>query len=210
MKIKLYLKYLLQVLSGGKILYFPPGRPLRTVVLTFDDGPHPVYTKAILEVLRQYQLKAVFFLTGSNVKKYPELVKLIYNDGHQIGNHAFHHQRPGAIGWRKYLTEVKDTQNYIEKTIGRTLPLYFRPPFGAVSLFSLASVLLEGFTVVMWSYDSGDSYITDPTKLLAYAGQMTKTKTAILLMHDDYEQTVFVLPKLLQQIADQGWKAVLF
>ena len=97
-----------------------------SVYLTFDDGPIPESTPFILQTLKEFGIHATFFMVGDNVRKYPELYKQIVADGHQVGNHTYHH-----LGGFKHLTStyVKDT-NRANELIGSHL---FRPPHGCMS-----------------------------------------------------------------------------
>lgn len=178
------------------------------MVLTFDDGPNPLYTPDILDILRLNQVQATFFLSGEHAEKYPELVKRVVAEGHQLANHGFYHKRPGDIGWRRYRDGVIKTQQVIEQCAGGACSRYFRPPFGAVSIFSVLAVLAAGFKIVMWNFDSGDSFITDPQELLAESVKLLKLQRIILLMHDDYQQTVELLPMLLPVLKANNWTVV--
>jgi len=101
----------------------------KVAALTFDDGPAIPYTQRILDILRQHNIKATFFLLGSEAQKYPDLVQRIYKEGHEIGNHSWSHARlifktPSFIR-----EEIESTDQLIRK-LGYTGPLHFRAPYG--------------------------------------------------------------------------------
>lgn len=208
MNLRSFYRFLLQLFSGGRILYSVPNELQRTVVLTFDDGPNPRYTPAILDILRRNQVSATFFVSGEHAEKYPELVQQLVAEGHQLANHGYYHKRPSDIGWRRYREGVLKTQQVIETCAGGVCSRYFRPPFGAVSIVSVLVLLAAGFKIVMWNHDSCDSFITDPQELLSESVKLLKNQRVILLMHDDYPQTVEMLPMLLPVLKANNWKVV--
>ncbi len=101
-----------------------------TVALTFDDGPDPRYTPLILNLLRRYHVPATFFVIGLNAERYPELIRRMWQQGHEIGNHTFSHPNMSAISeWRAEL-ELNATQRLLQSLLGRATRL-FRPPYDA-------------------------------------------------------------------------------
>ena len=105
-------------------------RTVKLVTLTFDDGPDPEATPALLEVLKHHGIKAAFFPIGKRIKDYPEIIKQIDQDGHIIGNHSFRHAWWTNFLISKALTrEIKTAQETIGTVIGK-IPAYFRPPMG--------------------------------------------------------------------------------
>src|SRR6185437_769341 len=102
-----------------------------TVYLTFDDGPDPHTTPALLDLLEEQDLKATFFLVGKNCRKHPELVKRIHDGGHTLGNHTFHHLWLPGLPTGIINAEIVGTNKIIEDITGTT-PHVFRPPFGVM------------------------------------------------------------------------------
>lgn len=100
------------------------------LALTFDDGPDPEWTPQILDVLKQYNIKASFFLVGENADKYPSLVRRIFDEGHDLGNHTFTHPNIGLVSSRRARLEINATQRSIEAITGHSTRL-FRPPYNA-------------------------------------------------------------------------------
>src|ERR1044072_6249085 len=98
------------------------------LALTFDDGPAPRWTPAILDILKQEQVPATFFIIGKNGQAYPDLVKRIVNEGHELGNHTFTHPNLGEIPLSLTELELNATQRLIESETGRSTVL-FRPPY---------------------------------------------------------------------------------
>ena len=102
------------------------------VLLTFDDGPHPVHTPAVLTKLHEYDLKAVFFLVGNRVERAPHVVKQIVEAGHTIGNHTFSHTRWPMLAGQRIWQDIAKCQRVVTDAAG-VRPAVFRPPFGRLT-----------------------------------------------------------------------------
>jgi peptidoglycan/xylan/chitin deacetylase (PgdA/CDA1 family) len=155
----------------------------REVMLTFDDGPSP-YTAQVLDILRRERVKATFFLCGANAERYPELVRRIRDEGHEIGNHTWSHHYLYLADRATLVSEIDRTQDILGKITG-TRPVWFRPPFG-VRGFPLGRVLQErGMKMMLWS-DRGHDGSLDAAGIakttLAQLGP-----GAIVLLHDGFE-----------------------
>lgn len=122
------------------------------IALTFDDGPWPHTTEQVLDILKQYDIKATFFWIGKNVKSFPEIAKLVVDAGHVIGNHTWHH-------WYRHMNpitaaqEVESTAKIIYQTTGVRTSL-FRPPGGILNNGPADYAKKEKYAVMMWSADS--------------------------------------------------------
>src|SRR5690625_7555403 len=99
------------------------------VALTFDDGPHGVVTQRVLKTLREYNAKATFFMLGQNAANFPDIVKQVANEGHEIANHSISHANLNAVGGDRIRQEMVDSLNQIENA-GGVKPKLFRPPYG--------------------------------------------------------------------------------
>ena len=127
-------------------------RETKKIALTFDDGPHPVYTEQMLEVLEEAQVPATFFLLGQNIEGHEELVKEIAEKGHLIGNHTFHHVQITGLPKEKACEEIEETSQLIEELTGKGTE-YVRPPFGTWNEGLESSLDL---IPVMWTIDTLD------------------------------------------------------
>jgi peptidoglycan/xylan/chitin deacetylase (PgdA/CDA1 family) len=122
----------------------------KRVALTFDDGPDPVATQNLLEVLKHHQIKAAFFPIGIKTREYPEIIKRINQEGHILGNHTFRH-----AWWTNFLIsrgfdrEIRMAQEVIEDAVGK-VPAYFRPPMGLTNPHLLRVLKKHGLSVVGW------------------------------------------------------------
>lgn len=152
------------------------------VVLTFDDGPDPLYTEKVLEVLDKYQVKACFFLVGEKVLKYPEVVRHIVERGHEIGVHAFRHNLRFILNPLVTRAELIKTYNAIKEITGVS-PGYARPPWGCFNPFFYRECKRLDFKVVLWTFMSWDWGKTTAEYIVEKVLARVKER-CILIFHD--------------------------
>jgi peptidoglycan/xylan/chitin deacetylase (PgdA/CDA1 family)/glycosyltransferase involved in cell wall biosynthesis len=188
--------------------------PARTVALTFDDGPDPQWTPAVLDALRRHGAHATFFVVGSRVNAHPELVRRILAEGHEIGSHTFSHADLASVpAWRRDL-ESTLAINAIAGATSRHATL-FRPPYSSRTadltrsdLDVLREVGRRGQIAVVADRDSND-WRRPGIDPIIKAATPTGTAGAIVLMHDgggDRSQTVAALDRLLPALAGRGYR----
>jgi peptidoglycan-N-acetylglucosamine deacetylase len=170
-----------------------------TVHLTFDDGPHPTATLTVLDILKRRNLNATFFLLGENVNRYPDLAREINDQGHSVGNHSSTHSslllKPTS--WQS--RQIRDTNEIIQKTIGKT-PGLFRPPFGHFDLRTIKAASSHGLKTVMWDVDSKDYSASDSQSIVRRVCRQVGPGS-IVLFHDN-DSTVAKIPEYLNSILD--------
>jgi peptidoglycan/xylan/chitin deacetylase (PgdA/CDA1 family) len=176
----------------------------KKVVLTFDDGPHPRTTPKILEILKKRNLKAIFFVLGIQVEKYPELVKQIYLDGHEIGNHSYNHKNFTKITDAELIEQIDKTSNLIREITGKA-PRLLRPPYGAMNTKVLALAKMRNMSLVLWTIDPKD-WKNKNEHIIVHnvkhqLGLTNRQRGGVLLLHDIYPSTVRALNNILDQIA---------
>ncbi len=132
-----------------------PARPADAVRLTFDDGPHPENTSAVLDVLAEFDITATFFVVGKRVKPNAEVLRRIHAAGHTLGNHTFHHPPPSWVNFPSAVREVRECQRAVTDATG-TAPTLFRPPLGKWTPPLWVARTLAGLTPMGWTLDSGD------------------------------------------------------
>lgn len=168
--------------------------------ITFDDGPHPVHTPRILDVLQQYHAPATFFMIGKEAEKYGKLVKQIADAGHTIGNHSYHHSNMhGLLPAKKVRGEIKAANELLHRLSGRQIA-HYRPPFGVTNPNIAQAVEETGVIPVGWDIRSLDTTIKDEEKLLQRILNKIPNGT-ILLLHDNQPVTVKLLPQILAYCA---------
>ena len=190
--------------------------PPRTVVLTFDDGPHEEWTPRILDTLKEEGIKATFFMVGSQVEREPELFKRVVAEGHEIGNHSFSHPDLGKISEMKADLEINSTNRLFESLSGRSTVL-FRPPFRSDDRPTVAEDLLaiqygerNGMITVTSNIDPHDWARPEPEIIVDYlVRRLEKFDGGVVLMHDgggDRSNTVAALKPLIRTLRDRGFK----
>lgn len=189
--------------------------PGKNVALTFDDGPNPPFTNQILDILKKEEIKAAFFVCGANVKRHPEVVKKIANDGHLVGNHSYNHRyvktRLGLIH-----KEILETQKLI---YGQTKQkeLLFRAPWGFIPPWLKKKLIADGFKITGYNNCAHD-WVKNLSPETIAKNVITKIKPGQnILLHDgentkedaDRSKTVAVLPIIIKTLKSQGYKFVL-
>lgn len=193
------------------------------IALTFDDGPDPEWTPAILDILKRENVPATFFVIGKNGDAYPDLLRRIVNEGHEVGNHTFTHPNLGEVPNRLVDLELNATQRLIESITGRSTVL-FRPPYfgdaeadkpGEVEPAIRAKDL--GYVMVGVRIDPGDwkpgvtsGQIVQNTVERAL-DKDPETRGQIVLLHDsggDRAATIAALPQLIHELRARGFKFV--
>jgi len=199
-------------ISGGEL-------PNKSLLLTFDDGPHPRYTDQILAILKKYNLHAVFFEIGRNlgtIGKDNE-VRLastasvsfrVLESGSSLGNHSYSHPVLPKLEPAAYTKEI-DSTNQLLKYILKTSPVLFRPPYGASNKGVLSAVESEQLKSMIWNIDSMDW--ADPVSSSVAQRVLTEVDRAgrgIILFHDIHKRALEVLPQLIETLQAQGYRFV--
>lgn len=175
----------------------------KKIALTFDDGPHPVYTEQVLEVLETEGASATFFILGQNVEGHEDLVKEIDARGHLIGNHTFHHVQITSLPPDQAYDEIQQTSDLIRELTGKGTE-YVRPPFGTWN---------EGLEdrldliPVMWTIDTLDWTTENVDEIVRRVTEHAE-ENDIILMHDGYESTVAALERFIPLLEADGFEFV--
>ncbi|MEY2487486.1 MAG: hypothetical protein QOH39_3134 [Verrucomicrobiota bacterium] len=182
------------------------------VTLTFDDGPDPEWTPRILDILKSANVKAAFFIVGTNAEHYPNLVRRIVAEGHEIGNHTYYHPNL-ALCWPEHIRlELNATQLLLETITGRATTL-FRPPYAADTSPSQLSELTPlqiaqdlNYLVVLENIDPQD-WARPGSDIILQRIKQQRRDGNIILLHDgggNRSQTVEALPRILDWLHTRG------
>lgn len=175
------------------------------ILLTFDDGPHPIHTPKILEVLKNHDVKAVFFVIGKQVMEHPEIFNRILSEGHATGIHTFDHHPLFSLRNEYYVRkQIEDTQKVILQSGGQDTNL-FRPPVGYTNPIIARAVKKMGLRVIGWNFRSYDTIFKNSDRLLKRMLRHTK-KGRIVLLHDNLSQTANMLDKYLSESKLRGFQ----
>jgi len=177
----------------------------KQVALTFDDGPHPVNTPQVLDILKEYGVKGTFFVTGNNAERYPDLIKRIVDEGHTLGNHTFAHPDLAKLSEADVLNELSRTQRAVDKALGRHYELeQVRPPYGSMDAEVKSAIAKNDDTAILWNVDSNDwRHKDDDAKILdnIFAGSSSVyVRGGVILFHDIHPQTVRVLDDVIERL----------
>lgn len=146
---------------------------------TFDDGPHPKSTLAILDFLEEHKIKATFFCLGTNVRKYPDLYQKILDAGHQVGNHGFQHISGWSTSLNSYIENIKEAQCLIDSNL-------FRPAYGRMTRKQNSAIHSHlKMDVVLWSLMPGDFDNKLSREKLADRLERLGDKNSITVLHDE-------------------------
>ncbi len=204
------------------------GTQEKKVAITFDDGPDPEWTPKVLDVLKEKNAKATFFLIGAQAEKYPGIAKRIFNEGHEIGNHTFTHPDISNISKRYFEVELNLTERLFEGKLG-VKPILFRPPYAIdeapdtadqVRPLELAQDL--GYITVGEKIDPNDWRDNPRPTAQEIADEVMKNLPPcapnnmvrcgnVILLHDgggDRSQTVLALGMILDRLKERGYQVV--
>lgn len=194
----------LRFLPNGWLMTSGPTDAARSLYLTFDDGPHPDHTPALLDLLAEHGAKASFFLVGREVERHDALARRIASEGHTLGNHSYSHPRFEALTLDEQLEEIERTQRLLTGIDGRSRHA-FRPPRGVLTGAMLASLVRRRHRIDYWSYDSLDYSRRPVPELLETIQRHPPRGGDIILMHDDSEHSLTLLRALIPAWIAQGF-----
>jgi peptidoglycan/xylan/chitin deacetylase (PgdA/CDA1 family) len=194
------------------IVHSQPGAD--TVALTFDDGPHPQGTPAVLETLREHRASATFFLAGEQVEQRPALAAEIVAAGHRVELHCHRHRNLLRLGVRGFLEDAERARAIIEEASGQAIADY-RPPYGIFSASTLRAVRRRGWRPVLWSRWGKDWRRDATAESIARRSSTGIEAGDIVLLHDaDYYsargswlRTAAALPLILTELESRGLKS---
>lgn len=183
--------------------------------LTFDDGPHPQGTPAVLEILAEAGVRATFFLVGEQVRRNPALAGEIVAAGHDVGVHCDRHRNLLRLTPRQVREDLARAQEEIERRSGRASALY-RPPYGILNGAALAHARRHGWRTLLWTHWGRDWDLGATAESIAALVTAGVRDGSVLLLHDadDYSapsswrRTVAALPRVLDALHERGLRAV--
>lgn len=175
----------------------------KQIALTFDDGPNPYYTQTLLEGLKERGVKATFFVLGSEVEKFPEILEAVHADGHLIGVHSYEHVNFGQVGDEAAQAQIEKTQEAIFAVTGEYAG-FIRPPYGCWkdSLDDKVD-LIE----VLWDVDPMDWSISDADTVVQRILKNTEDGS-IILLHDASASSVQAAFTVIDALSKQGYEFV--
>jgi len=180
--------------------------PEKKVAISFDAAWGADYTESLLKILKNYDVKTTFFLVGFWVDKYPEMVKRIDEEGHEIGNHSSRHPHMSKLSKEQIIEELAKTSEKIEAITHKKVTL-FRPPFGDYNNRLIETSRAMGIQVIQWDVDSLDYKDYGADAIVKRV--LSKVKNgSIVLFHNNATYTANALPIILENLQKEGYKIV--
>ncbi len=206
----LLLTFSIRSFATPQIVYRHTGNSeKKRVALTFDDGPHPRYTPKILDILAEFGVEATFFAVGANVDAYPDILKRVLAEGHELGNHTYHHYHTVNTNGRILVEDILACNDAIQKCTGEKVHL-FRPPEGVFNEDIKKLCEEKGYIIVMWSVDTRDWAHTPIDEICKNVKENVKDGS-IILMHDfigKNSPTPAVLRRIIPMLQESGFEFV--
>lgn len=192
------------VLRAASVVSRLDRRAGHSALLTFDDGPHPEVTTAVLDRLERYDAHAVFFIVGNRIPLAPWALSRILDGGHRLGNHTYYHDYKNR-GVSEYSDDIGRCQGAVEALIGVS-PSLFRPPLGRITVSGLRAARRHGLKTYHWSVECADWSLRSREAAIDSGERLGRIigPGDIVLLHDDNPYVLPILDVLLPQLADRG------
>lgn len=206
-KMQAHRKQLTQIAKNHRDSVYVNMDPSQQVVyLTFDDGPDPVNTLAVMKTLVEQDVGATFFLTGENIQKNPSLVKELYDNGFTIGLHGYDHRSLDSLSGGEIADQLNRTNALIVEITGQGSKI-MRPPYGALTEDTIATIKELKYQIYLWSLDTLDWAQSDKAEILRNVKENLRPGD-IILMHATYDQSLTseILPEVISYIKNQGYE----
>jgi peptidoglycan/xylan/chitin deacetylase (PgdA/CDA1 family) len=195
---------------GEKLLINDVSTSQKVVAITFDDGPNPIYTAQVLDIFREAEGKATFFMIGEQMDKYPEMVKKVVEQGHEIGNHTYTHPKLSQLSPAECLEEIEQTEKIMQELVGQK-PVVFRPPYLDYNQDTILVMQQKGYPMIgALNLEAQDWEMPGVDHILAKSRDCVKNGS-ILIFHDGYgdrSQTIEAVRTLVSELASQGYQLV--
>ncbi|MCX7956756.1 MAG: polysaccharide deacetylase family protein [Endomicrobia bacterium] len=184
----------------------------KLVCLTFDDGPHPYYTKKIVDILKEYDVKATFFLVGKQMKKHPDLVKYILSYPKiKIANHTYSHKNLTKLSIEEIKNEIDLTHKILlnlSEDAKSNIVFYIRPPGGNYNHKVLQQIEILGYKLALWSVFPDDLVCKSKQEILKKIDEQSQSDNEIVLLHSGNQFTLEALPEIIEILKAKNYEFV--
>lgn len=200
-------KIIVELLNGYEIFWHGNGSG-NNIALTFDDGPDDRYTSMLLDILKDFNAHATFFLIGEKIDRNKDIVSRMLTEGHEIGNHTYTHQEMTKCTWSALKAEIKKTDVALQKITGQQT-VYLRLPKGSWDYRIFFLLLSLKKQLVFWNVDPRDYQAVSVSEILNKFRNYSFKSGDIVLLHDKTPSTVQALPELLHKVHRSNLKPVI-
>lgn len=173
----------------------------KVIYITFDDGPIPEVTPAVLDILDEYKVKATFFCVGENVQKHPEVYAEVLRRGHKTGNHTYNHLKGFNVSSEEYVNNISKAAELIDSKL-------FRPPYGRIT-FKQRNLLQDKYEIIMWDLITHDyNKRFTPDRILRKIKRYTRNGS-IVVFHDSIKSRnnmLTALPNAIEFWNSKGYR----
>ena len=176
----------------------------KMIAITFDDGPHKTNTERIIEISKQYDAQITFFMLGLNIERYPELVKLTLDEGHQVASHSYNHKNFTEISHSGLEFQINNTNNLLNQVTGNDIQWMIRPPYGAYNKEILKSF---PYIYINWTVDTND-WLHKDKQTICNSIVDSAFDGAIVLLHDIYDSSVDGFECGINRLSAEGYQFV--
>lgn len=184
----------------------------KVVALTFDDGPDARYTGQVLDILKDNQTKATFFVIGRMAERYPDVLKRIVKEGHSLGNHTWDHMNLTKVSEDELINQLEKTSQFVHETTDYAIELV-RPPYGSVNEQTASTIYKMGYDIINWSVDTRDWDGTSSSAIVSEVESETRPG-AVILLHSaggrggNLDNTIKALPSIIESLQRNGYRFV--
>ncbi len=176
------------------------------VGLSFDDGPHRLLTDRYLQVLKENNVRATFFMVGSQIERYPDQARNVMAQGSEIGNHSWSHAQLDKLGPEELDHELNSVSRQVYNLTGQK-PAFIRPPYGRYSKGLAATAAGTGQQLVLWDVDPRDWQGPSPGEITERVLAQVKPGS-IILLHEGRQNTLEALPEIIRRLRESGLEPV--
>ena len=194
----------------GNVTIFQMCNSPNTVALTYDDGPHPKNTPNLLDILKEENVTATFFIMGSRVENTEShsVMRRMANEGHEIASHTYSHPNVKFISQTMLLDELITTEKFIQATTGTT-PKLFRAPYGEITPEAAEIITALGYSIIYWSFDSRDWEAQSADEVESpFEKYSTPMHPYIILFHDIWKRSIDAQRPIIRRLKSLGYRFV--
>ena len=195
--------------AENKLVFKSNSNDQMKIAITFDDGPHPRKTEKILNILDQFDVKATFFVIGVNVNNYPNVIKKVLSNGHELGKHTYSHKVLKSLAIDKIQSELYDTEDALYK-LCMYKPTLLRPPCGLYDSNLVKVAKENAYKIVLWTVDTKDWAHESVNSIVKNVLENVKSGD-IILFHDyisGVDNTPEALKIIIPKLQEMGYKFV--